>query len=177
MERVEIFDAVPGGFSRRVWVQCVTAAVAALAAGGRLAGAEPATGTAGAGLSPAQAATLTAVGEWIVPGSARVGCAQVIDRILAIEDDQHRQALSGALAAFDREAERLHGTGFARLDAAQQESIVAASSEGGPVHEAFRTVKEWTAAVYWTSRDGLKEQGWTGRLAWENFPGCDEHGG
>ncbi len=33
-------------------------------------------------------------------------------------------------------------------------------------------MKEWTADAYWSSQKGLRELGWTGRLAWDSFPNC-----
>ncbi len=167
-----------GGLDRREWMNRVLSAAVSLGAAGPLwaAGQGAAAEWKPEFFTAAQAGTLAALGEAIVPGSTAARCPRVIDRMLAIESGDVRRPLVDALAAFDREARRLHGTGLAALDGAARDAMVAGAAGGGALHGPFTTVKEWTAGVYWTSREGLKELGWTGRLAWEMFPGCEVRG-
>ena len=99
---------------------------------------------------------LTAIGERIVPGSTEALCNRVIDRVLTMESDQTRKQLMDALAAF--------GTDFAGLQGA---------STGGPLHAQFEVIKEWIADAYWSSEKGLRELGWTGKMAWSTLPPCN----
>ena len=124
-------------------------------------------------LSGAQNETLVALGERIIPGSAEAQCNRLIDSVLPMESGKNRSKLLETLAAFDGEAERLYKRPFRQLDAAQQdEMLLAASQESGKLHVEFGIVKEWMADAYWSSLKGLHELGWTGRVAWDSFPGC-----
>ena len=124
-------------------------------------------------LSAEQNDTLVSLGERIVPGSTEALCNRLIDSMLAIESEKNKRALVQALAAFDNQAVQLHRQPFRKLSPAQQDEILNATAPSdSQLHAEFGIVKEWMADAYWSSRDGLRELGSTGRLAWNNFPGC-----
>lgn len=102
-----------------------------------------------------------------MPGSAGANCSQVIDRILNIESDKNKAALKSALDAFDNF--RSH------TPEQQAEILTTASSPGNHLEPHFQLIKEWVAAIYWSSEPGLKELGWNGQMAWASYPGCGSH--
>ena len=117
-----------------------------------------------------------ALGERIVPGSNETSCNRIIDSILAIDSEKNKRDLVQALAAFNGKAAQLHQQQFQQLSAAQQNEILsAASAPDGSLHAEFGIVKEWMADAYWSSREGLRELGSTGRLAWNSLPGCSSN--
>jgi hypothetical protein len=117
--------------------------------------------------------TVIALGERIVPGSAEALCNRLIDLVLPIESEKNKREFLASLDAFDHEAENLFGRRFRNLDAASQDKILSnASEQGDKLFQAFQIVKEWMTDTYWSSLKGLRELGWTGRVAWDKFPGC-----
>ena len=121
--------------------------------------------------------TLVAVGERIVPGSAAALCNRFIDLLMTVESDPNRRQLLDALAAFDREARSRYSGNYRELPRDQQDAILLSGSTGKEgLHSHFATVKGWMTDVYWSSKTGLQELGWSGRMAWESYPAC-EHAG
>lgn len=117
--------------------------------------------------------TLIALGERIIPGSTGALCNRLIDSILLIDSEKNRSTFLQSLAAFDSEAQQRHHRSFRELTATQQDEILSAASQHGTrLYQPFETTKEWIADAYWTSQTGLRELGWTGRLAWDSFPNC-----
>lgn len=124
-------------------------------------------------LTAAQNDTLVSLGERIVPGSAAASCNRVIDLIVSLEGDGPKQQLVNALQRFDRRAQELHHVRFGELSPEQQDEILlSASAENGSLNVEFDLLKEWTADAYWSSQAGMRELGWTGRMAWTEFEGC-----
>jgi hypothetical protein len=113
-----------------------------------------------------QFATLTAVSELIVPGSVASGSPAWIDEVLAIEHDDVRRTLIGALAALDAAARDQHRSTFRGLSAAQQPVLL--ESLAGPL----ATLKSWVAGAHYSSEAGMKELGFTGTVFFETFPAC-----
>jgi hypothetical protein len=127
-------------------------------------------------LSPAANETLIALGERILPGSREAKCNQVIDLVLAIEPEKTCQELLNALSSFDRQAQAQHKKLFRDLAPAEQDAILTiACQSGSRLHPQFQIVKEWIADTYWSSKQGMHELGWAGRIVWPNYPGCQEH--
>ena len=121
--------------------------------------------------------TLVALGERIVPGSGEAYSNRVIDLIMTVESDKVREELVQAMAAFDDQAQARHQKAFRALTSEQQDQILtSAVNDKGQLHSQFGVVKEWVADAYWSSEKGLREMGWTGRMAWETFPGCGHPG-
>lgn len=124
-------------------------------------------------LSAEQNGTLVALGERIIPGSTEAYCNRVIDLVMPIESDKNKRDFLKCLDAFDREAESRHRQRFGALNATAQDEIVSnASVQGSSLHHELQIIKEWMAYAYWSSQKGLAELGSTGRMAWEEFPGC-----
>ena len=126
-------------------------------------------------LSTSQNETLLALGERIIPGTSAALCNRLIDSVLSIEAEKSKVELLQSLAAFDQEAHQLHHLRFDQLTPVQQDGILTIASRGGELHAEFGVVKEWMADAYWSSLNGLRELGWTGRMAWESFPDCGKH--
>jgi|SRR5581483_2363543 len=112
-------------------------------------------------LTAEQNRNLVALGERIVPGSTAAMCNRVIDLILSIESRQNQSAFVGALAALTQSS--------AQLDAV----LEAASKSQSPLYPQFQLIKEWMVDTYWSSEQGLRELGSTGRMAWEKFDTCE----
>ena len=126
-------------------------------------------------LSPAENEALVALGERILPGSREAKCNQVIDLVLAIEPEKTRHELLNAVSAFDKQAQSQHNDLFRNLAPADQDAILtAACRSDSPLHSQFEIVKEWIADTYWSSRQGMHDLGWQGRVVWPNYPGCPE---
>lgn len=113
-----------------------------------------------------QFATLTLVSELIVPGSVASGSPAYIDSVLAIEHDQVRLPVVGALAALDAAARDAHGTTFRALTKAQQPALLESLSS------PLATLKSWVAGAHYSSEAGMKELGFTGAVFFETFPAC-----
>lgn len=122
--------------------------------------------------APEQCELLAAVGERILPGSAAAHCDRVIDLVMSVETADIREQLVHALAAFDSLAQAQFGHPFRELATAQQDGVVAAESERTGTDDPFAVVKEWVVDAYWSSRDGMRELGWNGQMAWTTYPGC-----
>jgi len=126
-------------------------------------------------LSAEQNDSLIALGERLIPGSTTAQCNRIIDLILSIESDKNQQDFSRSLRAFDQAATRFHQQpGFHKLVPREQDDLLtSASAEHNALGPAFDVLKEWMADAYWSSQEGLRELGWTGRMAWSKFDGCD----
>ena len=75
------------------------------------------------------------------------------------------------------ESRRAYGKPFGQISPGEQNQLLTSASTGtGPLGNHFRLVKEWVADVYWSSKEGLHELGWKGRLAWTSFDGCPHSG-
>lgn len=125
-------------------------------------------------LTASQDATLTALGERIIPGSTAAQCNRFIDLMMGIETQKIRDELSHSLGAFDVAAQKRYGNAFSRLQPQQQDKLLEeASTEHASLQPEFLVIKEWMADAYWTSRQGLHDLGWNGQMAWPTFPGCE----
>lgn len=157
--------------SRREWIGRVVQAAGAGLFAQTVSAAEPSWKPAF--LSSAQNEDLVALGEAIIPGSKEALCNRVIDLVLSIESEKNKREFTQALAAFQSAAHHRYGKRLAGLDHNQMEQLLArASSSGDSLSPRFHLLKEWLADTYWTSKQGLKELGWTGRVAWTHFDGC-----
>jgi len=53
---------------------------------------------------------------------------------------------------------------------------VVTDFSGQDAHRSgFENLKEWIVGAYYSSEQGMRELGWNGNYAFENYPGC-EHG-
>jgi hypothetical protein len=156
-----------GEYSRRKWIAQVlsTAAATSLLADD--------TSWQPTFLTKLQDQTLSALGEAIIPGSSSAHCNRVIDLLLTLESKSTQGQMTAALQAFDNRAHERHGVAFSKLTPDQQSSVLSeADKSEAPLSSSFKVIKEWMADTYWTSQQGLRELGWTGRMAWSSFDGC-----
>lgn len=145
-----------GQISRRSWIAGV---VAASVASGQQDW-QPAL------LTPAENEALISLGERIIPGSAAAQTNRVIDLVLKIESPETQTGFRNALKAFT-------GTGFQQLSPPQQNALLTrASNSADPLHSSFLYLKEWLADAFWTSKQGHRELGFDGQMAWPEFNPC-----
>ena len=140
--------------------------------------------------------------ERLVPGSRAAGVPDLLDRVVAVEPAQAQRRFLNALGAFDREARDRHAKGWLELVDAQQVEILRAAStlapsrppapgwkRGDPVErpasppappanlrDHFDHLRDWVQRAYFTTAAGMKELGFTGRMAFPAFPGCPHPG-
>jgi hypothetical protein len=129
-------------------------------------------------LNRGQNETLVKLGEAIIPGSKDAQCNRIIDLVLSIDLEKNKIDVQNALATFDTAARKQYSRPLVNLASADlHQLLVDASSSHSSRWPAFSLLKEWLADSYWSSKKGLQELGWTGRLAWTKFDGCPEHAG
>jgi hypothetical protein len=126
-------------------------------------------------LNAEQDKTLAALSEAVVPGSASAKVNQFIDLLLSVDTAEHRRDFVGSLMGVDEDAKKRFGRGFAALGQNEQ-VIVVTDFSGQDAHRSeFENLKEWIVGAYYSSEQGMRELGWNGNYAFENYPGC-EHG-
>jgi hypothetical protein len=123
-------------------------------------------------LTSAQSDTLAAIGERLIPGSAAAHCNRVLDLMMTIESTDVREQLVQSIAAFDKAARSAYGEPFSKLPPDRQDSVVAAQAVQTSATSSFAVIKEWMADTYWSSKEGLRELGWNGQVAWSDYPAC-----
>ena len=125
-------------------------------------------------LDAAQARTLTAAAERIMPatdtpGAAEVGVPQYVDRAIAGWcPAEQAQRLKAGLDRIDADARAAHGAAFAALQPGQQDAILLkldAESRTTRPH-FFAELKEMVTAGYFTSEPGA-----TKALRYDPVPG------
>jgi Gluconate 2-dehydrogenase subunit 3 len=128
-------------------------------------------------LNGAQNERLVVLGDCIIPGAKDALCNRIIDLVLSVDSEKNKADFTHALAAFDAAAQSQYRKPLANLQPAElTQLLTGASSFGDPLWPEFQLLKEWLADSYWSSKQGLGELGWTGRIAWDKFDGC-AHGG
>jgi gluconate 2-dehydrogenase subunit 3-like protein len=155
-------------------------------------------------LDPHQNETLTVLAERIIPGSGRAQVNRTIDLLLTVDTQQNQGKFLESLSAFDAEGIQRHGQPFLRLTEEQQLAILttASTAEAAPkeadgdwdpwsgssssgtaseshltLRDHFDVVKEWVGKAYFSSEVGLRDLGWTGRVMWDSWPGCQHPDG
>jgi hypothetical protein len=128
-------------------------------------------------LTSNQNEALIAIGEGIIPGSKEALCNRVIDLILSIDSEKNKREFTAALAAFDSASQKQFEKPVNALTSEQMNKLLdSASTNTNPIWPHFDLLKEWLADSYWSSQQGLRELGWTGRMVWEKFDGCPHPG-
>ncbi len=139
-------------------------------------------------LSAQQNETLVALGESIVPGSAKTQVNRFIDLLLSVEKPENQHQFAESLTAFDAEAQKRFGKKFPSLDD-NQKNLLLTDASARPVnsdsqdsrtagkqsvlHDHFENLKGWVSGAYYSSEAGMRELGWTGDYVFETFPGCE----
>ncbi len=149
--------------------------------------------------------TLTVLAERIIPGSGRAQVNRTIDLLLTVDTQQNQRKFLESLSAFDAEAIQHHGRPFLSLTEEQQIAILTTASTAEPgqkasdgdwdpwsgsassetsaseslltIRDHFDVVKEWVGKTYYSSAVGLRDLGWTGRVMWDSWPGCQHPDG
>ena len=147
-------------------------------------------------------AMLARITEQIVPGSGAAGVAEILDRVMAVEPIEDQRQFLSALGAFERESRDRHARGWLEIDESQQQEILRAASTlapaqpiprawtkgqpvepepGGPpipanLRDHFDRLRDLVARAYYATEPGMKELGFTGRMAWPSLPGCTHPG-
>lgn len=170
-----------------------SAVAEALALGQRIRSVAPVGGAPPATLTPAQARTVTALAEVIIPrtdtpGASEAGVTAFVDALLTgWLDASDRDRFLAGLDAVDPTARAAHGADFADCTPAQQAELVGQMDEDldrlrrNPDEDERRTffydMKRFTLAGYFTSQPGLRTLGY--RIIPGAFEGCvilDQYG-
>jgi hypothetical protein len=124
-------------------------------------------------LSAKQNEALVALGEAVVPGSTKARVSQFIDLLLSVETKENQNHFVESLSAIETSARQRFGRIVQALTAGEQETLLTAVSQSEAHHDHFDNLKEWISVAYYSSEEGMRELGWSGRHAFVNFPGCD----
>jgi hypothetical protein len=138
-------------------------------------------------LNPQQDETLIALGEAIVPGSAKAQVNRFIDLLLSVDTIEYKKTFVASLAAFDAESQKRFGKGFGSLGAGQQNRLLTDASAGPAKKDSaegdgkessglrghFENLKGWISGAYYSSEAGMRELGWNGDYVFPSFPGCE----
>ena len=130
-------------------------------------------------LTPAEALTVTQLGEIIIPGSKKAGIIRYIDLILKYGDEAQRRDWRQGIASVEDLSKQKFSREFAKLTAGEQDQIVAsiAENEGRRTDSPGRffvsckrlAVEAWHySELHW--REDMK-RGTT--VAKANFAGCN----
>jgi hypothetical protein len=127
-------------------------------------------------LTRERAETLAAISDRIVPGSRAAQCYRVIDLAMTIETPEVGNQLIKSIQAFEDAAHTKYSKAFTELSPEQQDTVIASLAEQSAPDSPFTILKEWTADAYWSSREGLRELGWNGQMAWSGIQACASQG-
>ncbi len=142
--------------------------------------------------------TLTVLAERIVPGSSAAQVNRFIDLALSIESQETQERFLRSLAAFEGEALARFKSAFRELSEAQQIEILTAAANSPlsqiekirsgdwvstvargyipaelvTLGDHLENLKGWVSGAYYSSEIGMRELGWTGNFAYDDFPGC-----
>jgi hypothetical protein len=147
-------------------------------------------------------ALLARLSEQLVPGSEAAGVVDLLDRVMAVETHETQIRFLGALGAFEREARVRHARGFLEIEEREQQEIlriastlppsqpepaswtkgqplvVSSSSPPPPANlrDHFDRLRNLVARAYYATEPGMKELGFTGKMAWSSLPECNHTG-
>ena len=132
-----------------------------------------------------QFATIELLAERIVPGSTNANSAAFIDQLLTVSTRDDQRAFLQALGAFEQLAIERHRAPWTQLAEPQHnELLTIASTEAAAtsaahvtIRDHFEHLKGWIVGAYYSSEVGMRELGWTGRVFYPNFPGCEHADG
>lgn len=117
------------------------------------------------------------------PSAAEVGVPEFIDFVMTDEllgDPEGRQtAMRGGLAWLDTQSRRAFGTTFVDATDAQRRQLldrIAYPDDADPADAAgvafFSRFRDYTAAGYFSSPQGIEDLGYIGNVARPEWPGC-----
>jgi hypothetical protein len=148
--------------------------------------------------------TLASLAERIVPGSAKAKVSEFVDQLLAVDAPEDQRSFLNALGAMEGKVLAHGKKPWKQLTQADQIAIltevsamasgrpperswtqgdpIATGREPGPpvtftLRDHFDLLKGWVAGAYYSTEMGMRELGWTGKLAHQEYPGCEHPGG
>ena len=137
-----------------------------------------------------QLQTVEALAERIVPGSTEAQSAPFIDRLLAVATPAEQQTFLQALGAFEGLAIARASRPWKALSEREQNELLTTASTAAPgskagsqegahvtIRDRFEHLKGWIVGAYYSSERGMRELGWTGKVVFPSFDGCDHPGG
>ena len=136
-------------------------------------------------LDAQQLATVEVLAERIVPGSTNANSAAFIDQLLTVSTVNDQRSFLQALGAFEQLAIERHRAPWTQLAEPQHNALltIASTEAAGRDHthvtirDHFEYLKGWIVGAYYSSEVGMRELGWTGRVFYPNFPGCEHADG
>lgn len=119
------------------------------------------------------------------PSAAEVGVPEFIDFVMTddlLGDPRERQtAMRGGLAWLDGQCRRAYGEPFTGCTDAQRRQMLdriaypeAAAPADGPGVAFFDRLRDYTAAGYFSSPEGVEDLGYLGNVAVQEWTGCPE---
>jgi Gluconate 2-dehydrogenase subunit 3 len=127
-------------------------------------------------LDSRQLETVRSLAERIVPGSTQAKSSEFIDQLLAVSTADEQRSFLQAFAAFDELSMSRAGVAWTDLTEKQQNDLLTMASAEKPgvaIRERFEQLKGWIVGAYYSSEIGMRELGWTGRVFFPAFAGCD----
>jgi hypothetical protein len=125
-------------------------------------------------LNTQQNETLIALAESLVPGSTKAEVNRFIDLLLSVDKPASQREFAESLAALDGEAQKRFGKVFPALNGNEKNLLLTdASLKPSTLHGHFENLKGWVSGAYYSSEAGMRELGWTGDYAFEEFSGCE----
>lgn len=97
--------------------------------------------------------------------------------VVEIENDDLQSVARAGLAALERHSRARFGRPFLQLSASQQTDVVreiSQTSQGAPLRHFYNLLRREVIRGYYTSRQGLKELGYTGNAFYSECPGCEK---
>ena len=152
-------------------------------------------------LTAHQNETLLELSERMIPNSSKAQVNRFIDLLLSVDTAETRREFSDSLAVFDRESMHRFGHAFKDISEAKQNELLGIFSaetlrhqeteRGDPddvpakkpsvglptLRDHFENLKTWITGAYYSSEVGMRELGWTGKVFFDDFPGCQHPDG
>jgi gluconate 2-dehydrogenase subunit 3-like protein len=122
-------------------------------------------------LNAKQDKLLVAVSETMVPGSTGAQVNQFIDLLLSVDSAGNQKAFLLSLEAAATESLGQFQKSFTELNAGERDKALTSLSQDH--QEAFANLKEWIVGAYYSSEQGMKELGWDGNFAFDQYPTCE----
>ena len=149
----------------------------------------PAVGTEPTFFTEAEFETVRMLADYILPAddrgpsAAEVGVPEFIDFVMTddlLGDPTDRQtAMRGGLAWVDNQCRRAHGEPFTACTDAQRRALldrIAYPEAADPADAAgvafFNRMRDYTAAGYFSSPQGVEDLGYIGNVAVQEWTGC-----
>lgn len=128
-------------------------------------------------LSKGQFDALVVLAEATIPGSTHAKVAQFIDLLLSADTAENQSQFVKALTTLDAACQESRRKRLSTMVVADMDEYLAEVLQSEAMSDSFNHLKEWIAAAYYSSEEGMRELGWTGQHAFAAFPGCNHPDG